>query len=77
MNCFWSCFSSSHVHQGLGNVGLKLRNEALDQDVRLEGEGSKELSSKGDRGYVTDAVREKADFGNYPMWWREGRSGAQ
>ena len=64
MNWFWSCFSSSHAHQGLGNMGLKLRNEALDRDVGLEGEESKELSSEGDRGCVTDAVREKADRGN-------------
>ena len=45
-------------------MGLKLRNEALDRDVGLEGEESKELSSEGDRGCVTDAVREKADLGN-------------
>ena len=52
MKWFWSCFSinSSHIHQGLGNVGLKLGNKALDQDVGLESEESKELSSEADRG---------------------------
>ena len=48
MNWFWPCFSvnSGHVHQGLGDVGLKLGNKTVDQDAGLEREESKALSSE-------------------------------
>ena len=52
MNWFWLCFSvnSGHVHQGLGDVGLKLGNKAVDQDAGLEREETKALSSEADGG---------------------------
>ncbi|MXQ90068.1 hypothetical protein E5288_WYG017368 [Bos mutus] len=39
-----------HVHQGLGDVGLKLGNKTVDQDAGLEREESKALSSEADGG---------------------------
>jgi len=52
VNWFWPCFSvnSGHVHQGLGDVGLKLGNKTVDQDAGLEREESKALSSEADGG---------------------------